>query len=365
MGGLPASTSPNLPGESRSSTTFKSVDLHKAPSVMSSRVTDAASEDCDPSHLEGEAAQHPTEQTDLCGTIHRGPTRQARRAQVSSARRGMLRSSAPAGQKAVNNSGGPGTTISNTSRPPSANDRTGRTHVPAIASHAFLRPMSSQKLQAQRGAKHFYSGQAATANRNFASDNDRHSLGSNPIAISEQQGHRPSSPSQGTEFTEHESQDRTSMNVNSRGNAIASSAENSIRPLPNLDSLYEQSPYLTGDHCAYNHPKIKPYVPKSTGSFRSSFLLPTSRKASPLPRTATDQHQRLSSGAASPQMLNEKSQFRTLSEMKVSTAKNHEFFLGNTIFCWGGRLQNTRDRPVNIATGILVVLPATLFFAYS
>ena len=365
MGGPPASTSPHLMGESRSPIMLKPVDLHQAPSVISSRMTDVASEDCDAYHLGGEEAQHSTEQTDLWGTIHRGPTHQERRAQVSSAQRGILGSNAPVGQKAVNTFGVPGTTMSSTSRPPSANGRTGRTHVPAIASHAFLRPMSSQKLQAQRGAKHFNSRQAAIANRNFASDNDRNSLGSNPKPISEQQGHKSSSPSRGTEFTEHESQDRMSTSVNSRGNAIAPSAENSTRPLPNLDSLYEQSPHLPGDHCANHHLNIGPHVPKTTGSFRSSFLLPTSRKASPPPRTETDHHQRLSSAAVSPQILHEKSQSKTLSELKVSAAKNHEFFLGNTIFCWGGRLQNTRDRPVNVATGILVVLPATLFFVYS
>jgi palmitoyltransferase ZDHHC9/14/18 len=33
---------------------------------------------------------------------------------------------------------------------------------------------------------------------------------------------------------------------------------------------------------------------------------------------------------------------------------------------WGkGRFQNARERPINIITGILVVLPSGLFFAYS
>jgi palmitoyltransferase ZDHHC9/14/18 len=45
--------------------------------------------------------------------------------------------------------------------------------------------------------------------------------------------------------------------------------------------------------------------------------------------------------------------------------KNYEYFLGNTLFCGGGRFQNSRDKPVNIATGLLVVVPSALFFAFS
>ena len=364
MGGPQASTSPHLLEEHHSPTMLKTVDLHQAPSVISSCMSDVAVEDRDAYYL-WEGAQQPTEQIDLWGTgIHRVPSQQESRAQVSSARRGMLGSSAPAGWKAADTFGSPAITMSNTSRPPVANGPVGRTHVPAIASHAFLRPMSSQKLQAQRGPKNFNLGQAAIANRNSAGDNDRHSLRSNPTAIFEQQGHKPSSPSRATEFNEHESQDRTSVDVRLGGSAILPGAGNNKRLLPDLASLHEQSPYLTGDHCANDHLKTRPYVPKSTAQFHSSFLLPISRKASPL-RTETDHHQRLSSGTASPQMLHEKSQFKNHSKAKVSVTRNHEFFLGNTIFCWSGRLQNTRDRPVNIATGILVVLPATLFFVYS
>jgi palmitoyltransferase ZDHHC9/14/18 len=51
--------------------------------------------------------------------------------------------------------------------------------------------------------------------------------------------------------------------------------------------------------------------------------------------------------------------------VKTELAKNYQYFSGNTAFCWGGRLQNTRDRPVNIATAIMIVLPAALFFGYS
>lgn len=44
--------------------------------------------------------------------------------------------------------------------------------------------------------------------------------------------------------------------------------------------------------------------------------------------------------------------------------KNWQHFTGNTVFCWGGRLQNTRDRPVSAGTAILVILPTILFFVF-
>jgi palmitoyltransferase ZDHHC9/14/18 len=50
---------------------------------------------------------------------------------------------------------------------------------------------------------------------------------------------------------------------------------------------------------------------------------------------------------------------------KNALGKNYEYFEGNTIFFLGGRLQNSRDRPINIATGVFLVLPVVLFFVYS
>jgi palmitoyltransferase ZDHHC9/14/18 len=50
---------------------------------------------------------------------------------------------------------------------------------------------------------------------------------------------------------------------------------------------------------------------------------------------------------------------------RSALGRNYEYFEGNTIFWWGGRLQNARDRPINVLTGAVVVLPAVLFFVFS
>jgi palmitoyltransferase ZDHHC9/14/18 len=42
----------------------------------------------------------------------------------------------------------------------------------------------------------------------------------------------------------------------------------------------------------------------------------------------------------------------------------HQYFDGNTVFCFGGRWQNTKHTPINIATGALIVIPCALFFGF-
>lgn len=73
-------------------------------------------------------------------------------------------------------------------------------------------------------------------------------------------------------------------------------------------------------------------------------------------------HEKLASAESSPRMARKE---LTKEAVKKELGKNHEYFSGNTVFCWGGRLQNTRDRPVNIATAILFFVPVGLFFGFS
>jgi palmitoyltransferase ZDHHC9/14/18 len=50
---------------------------------------------------------------------------------------------------------------------------------------------------------------------------------------------------------------------------------------------------------------------------------------------------------------------------RSNLGSNFEYFEGNTVFALGGRLQNTKHRPINIATLSLVILPCVLFFIFS
>ena len=94
---------------------------------------------------------------------------------------------------------------------------------------------------------------------------------------------------------------------------------------------------------------------KSPLSFRSGLSLGSKHRLEP-------GHQPLSSNATSPRYPPDGN---SKVAMKSALGKNYEYFEGNTIFWLGGRLQNARDRPINIATAVFLILPAVLFFVYS
>ncbi|MCJ1288395.1 Eukaryotic peptide chain release factor GTP-binding subunit, partial [Xylographa opegraphella] len=100
--------------------------------------------------------------------------------------------------------------MSNSSRPQSSASRTSRTHIPSLTSYAFFRPMSSQRLQAQRGTRLGAPGQnlnGGVATREF------HGLNSfTTLQPDHQADHELLPPSRGTDITENDHRDRESVN---------------------------------------------------------------------------------------------------------------------------------------------------------
>ena len=337
-------------------------DVHHSPSVVSSRVTDIVSEDGDEYHPEGAVAAAAQSKPKVLAESQHDPNRQASSQRgnwhrLPPSRRGIPSTTNWGGWSPGNTFGGPGVTMTNTSRPQSATSRSSRTHATSITSNAFFRPMSSQRLQAQRGRPPTL-GQTNINNAtpsNIGSSINRQSLGSNHTGQTGYQENDVPPPSSGTEFTEQDLRDRASANASPVGNVTAQSLDESTRPLhrhpsrqrSNRLGLHTQT--FTGDFPEQ----------KSSNSFQSSFLLPATSHSNPA--QGIPNHNRYSSDAMSPKIEHE----GTPSMTQADSRRNHEFFPGNTIFCCGGRFQNTRQRPINIATGILVVLPAVLFFVYS
>jgi palmitoyltransferase ZDHHC9/14/18 len=243
-----------------------------------------------------------------------------------------------------------------------------RTHVPSLTSHAFFRPMSSQRLQAQRGGSRAPTpGQAGTSDDGSVDGGNntaRLSLQSNQApragpSISEDH-EMPAPPSRGTEMTEPETSGRLTSNTSpTNGHYGAESLTESVRPLqrnnqglnPDVDRSYK------------NNGGIPPSS-KSPRSIRSSFLLPTRVADVPptSPNRSTQGREKLSSTASSPGLRPLESPRKV---SKATLGKNYEYFTGNTRFWWSGRLQNTRDRPVNVATGLFVIVPGILFLIFS
>jgi len=328
-------------------------DAGDATSILSSRMTDIASNDGE------EHAVAPAAST-AGGRLSRVTADSASRpntAATSSQRRFN------SGSNAQRASG-----VSNISshRPQSSMSRT---HVPSLTSHAFFRPMSSQRLQAQRGS----SRPLTISQKGFSEDGsvEGGSVARNSI-ISDQtgkygrgnveDGDMPPPPSRGTEMTEH---GRVTANTSpTQGHYTAASLSESVRPLQrntpnpkglsvNIDKSYKNGANL-------------PTSAKSPHSFRSSFLMPAKAEAAPnSPNRSTHGREKLSSVASSPGLTPTVTPKRMDNLKKEKLGGNYEYFTGNTVFCWGGRFQNTQDKPINIGTGLLVLIPGILFFVFS
>jgi len=194
-----------------------------------------------------------------------------------------------------------------------------RTHAPGVANQAFYRPMSSTKLQAQRGKVTEEDEAEQNRIRGFA----QASRGLAQLPMIHHNPHRGASA--GVEYPRETS---------------VSTIDHTIRTAPSLNST---SPLRdsagargTADH------------PPSSGVVR-------------MPQRSGTRGDNSSTGSRSSMTAKQKHQQR----QNQNLGKNYEYFPGNMRFCLGGRWQTARDFPINILTGILVTLPATLFFTYS
>lgn len=341
-----------------------------AASILSSRMTDIASEDGkDP--VADPAAQQASQRrsthtatgdssrpnTGVTGTSsQRGASFQAMPSRRGYASPGSTqRGSVPASVSA-----------SALGRPQSSKSKT---HVPSLTSNAFFRPMSSQRLQAQRGGS-----RPATVTQQGMSE-DGSVEGGSSVAMqsiistqtarqsTQDDGEGPPPPSRGTEMTELETAERATANTSpTQGDHPTGSLSESVRPLQR-DPANTKGLSLNIDR-SYKIGGL-PTPSKSPRSFRSSFLLPARGDAVPTsPNRSTHGAEKLSSAASSPGLAPLAAP-EEMKSQKLGSGSNYQYFTGNTVFFWGGRLQNTRHNPINIATGLFVVVPAVLFYVFS
>jgi palmitoyltransferase ZDHHC9/14/18 len=326
-------------------------------SILSSKMTDIASEDgrdhtAEPAQSASQRRSFVTTTGDVSRpntgvSSQRGQAAPSRRAYASpgSAQRGSVS----------------GSTVG---RPQSSKSRT---HVPSLTSNAFFRPMSSQRLQAQRGGSRpptiSQQGMSEDGSAEGGSSIARQSMNSNQIARQgaavQDDGEGPPPPSRGTEMTE--TAERITANTSpTQGHHPTGSLSESVRPLQR-NPANTKGLSLTIDK-GYKNGGL-PTPSKSPRSFRSSFLLPTRGDVAPnSPNRSTHGREKLSSVASSPGLT----PVDGPKEMKnQKLGSNHQYFTGNTVFCWGGRWQNTRHKPINLATGILFTVPAILFYVFS
>jgi palmitoyltransferase ZDHHC9/14/18 len=340
-----------------------------AGSILSSRMTDIASDD---------GGEHTADTTRE--STYRAPA-QRRSMQTNASRpntgitgvssqRGAWAQAPPsrrghAAQNSATRASGVGSVSGSTGRPQSS---TSRSHVPSLTSHAFFRPMSSQRLQAQRGG----SRPPIVGQKGMSEDSSAEGGSSVRQSINSTQTMRqagspdpdgPPPPSRGTEMTEQEAMERVTANTSpTQGHHATGSLSESVRPLQrnaanakglslNIDKSYKNGGGL-------------PTPSKSPRSFRSSFLLPTRGDIAPnSPNRSMQGREKLSSVASSPGLTPVEAPPKSAPKQKLG--HNYEYFTGNTVFFWGGRLQNTKHRPINIGTGLLILIPGVLFFIFS
>ncbi|CAK7225266.1 Eukaryotic peptide chain release factor GTP-binding subunit [Sporothrix curviconia] len=367
-----------------------------APSIISSRMTDIMSDDgatgADAVAGSGSSASRPQ-------TTSRSSARMSQQPQLfQPLRRGLSgKRTSGAGSSVGGSTAG---AAAYGGRPVSS---TQRSHVPSLTSHAFFHPMSSQKLQAQRGSV----------------TRPRQSLGLQQVQNAEQAAAgRPTSPpiapaginarpvSRGSEYTDQMTVDRTANTSPTGGFYAAASLTDSVRPLHQQN----QVPPRTGGEGADRSAGLTIRVDKTLNSgnvgslptpvrtpksFRSSFMLP-GKSGSGGDGAGVNRDiqggEKLESVASTPQRSPSATSHPSNgthvnssvagdrrkipgegasgagnngASKRVTSGKNYEFFQGNTVFCLGGRFENTKSRPINIATGGLVIIPCILFFVFS
>ncbi|PTB64640.1 hypothetical protein BBK36DRAFT_1176913 [Trichoderma citrinoviride] len=374
-----ASPSPDSPVSPRSGsnnqaypprTTVSTPNERRPDSVVSSHMTDIASED----EADGNASTSApkTHRTRESGSAIRPETAKTA---ASSKVWGGARKSLGVGKR------GSGTSTTSSALGLSSSSVTSRSHVPSLTSNAFFHPMSSQKLQAQRAvaARPLATAQPPAAPQpQFGDlpDNATDVDGSfQHVMYSEDQRHLPS---RGTDFTEPDTFDQaTETTTSPTGHYAGGSLSESVRPLRKVSGPEKAPPHLDlsrggklSDLRSFPSPMLK--TPRSFGSTFLPGKSDRDQAQSAENRNAAGVEKLASTAASSPRLNPVDSQLRPKTEStavqhkfsKRKRHRNYEYFEGNTMFLFGGRWQNTRQRPINVATGLFVVLPCVLFFVF-
>ncbi|KAG5999928.1 hypothetical protein E4U43_001793 [Claviceps pusilla] len=371
---------PVSPGDNAGPSSRHYVGIYPRPaSVVSSRISDVGGDD-------ERGVRYPLPST----TLSRPGTAKTASSKATTARlsQGGRKATTAAGLHPNRGS------IASTTASGRAPALTTKSHAPALTSGAFFRPMSSQKLQAQRSSvpRSIPTNHQLQLSQTNIGDDQTDAGGSvidgvpgesiqykfHPHPTSGGAGGSSSMrppPSRGTEMTDQEAFGRISANPSpSSGHHHTGSLSDSVRPLQNRPGQLSQTLHIKVDKaCGYRDMAALPSPTRSARSFRSTFLLPGKVDLSQSSRNrSTDGAEKLSSTASSPRFARTDSHFPSdpgpstaaHRQDQLSTGKVHQYFEGNTVFCLGGRWQNTKHTPINIATGLFLIVPCALFYGF-
>ncbi|SMY29893.1 unnamed protein product [Zymoseptoria tritici ST99CH_1A5] len=237
------------------------------------------------------------------------------------------------------------------SRPASA-----ATHVP-IAATNFFRPMSPQKLQAQRGQNTTLAGSRGQI---VIQSNANHENETIESRTESRAGRAYSDASVHTLKRDANRQSAQITMPGSRGGYSVTSSEGNFVPQGD-GSVVSTTPLQLRTQTQESHrmEQIDGTPVSATGrSFGLASRHSSRRDASHQKQAQPD----LSSGSTLP---TEKNLPSLPSSPKQNLGKNYQYYAGNMLFFCRGRLLNTRATPLNLLTFFLAVLPAGLFFGFS
>jgi palmitoyltransferase ZDHHC9/14/18 len=210
-----------------------------------------------------------------------------------------------------------------------------KTHVPTLTASGFANPISSTTLQAQRGQRvkrenlsHRYSNASV------------HTLRDGGVSPSYDNDAPPLPVSRGTDVTPEYHQ------------AVSVASATSTAP---LNAKQSQPASLR------IQPNLSLPVP---GAHNSTPRSPAKSVRDSLRLRPSEHHQSLHSEPTSPANTASKPPILGMQPPR-GKGKNYQYYAGNMHFFLGGRLMNARLKPQPVITGLLVILPAALFFAFS
>lgn len=239
------------------------------------------------------------------------------------------------------------------SRAESPTSHTSRTHIPSITAQGFLRPMSSSRLQQQRLGRHSALGRSVYSPGPDEERHDEHTDDGRSLGSS-RQGPYASMP------RSHRITPSITSYTGSRATDRYEAAQRERQSEPNNQPTEYQKP---PPRQAQPPNALRLNESLHVGSIREDILSPRSLRSGlslGSRHVFEPGHQHLSSAGSTPYPAKGVSNLNN-----NASGKNYEYFEGNTTFWWGGRLQNSRDRPINVGTGIVIIIPTILFFIFS
>ena len=230
------------------------------------------------------------------------------------------------------------------------------THVPTVNATGFSNPLSSRALQAQRSQRLGTgspepTGAMAPRIEESPERGPRHRY--SDASVNTLRDGLPPPPEDAPPLPLSRGTDGTQDFHNQAFSVASSTAPLTAKQSDRTLSVAPQASFAR-----------EPRTPLSPQrSLRNSLRL-NSRTAS-WQRGSQQQHQQLHSDPSSPaNETNEKAPFPALKPPN-GTGKNYEHYAGNALFFLGGRLLNTKAKPLSVATFSLTALPALLFFIFS